>query len=206
MRAILSLLLCGLLASGCDHGDGGPSHDFGDNDPNVVACVGDSLTQGANGIGAPYPSRLAAMSGKRVLNFGSHGTQTSQGAASIGSALAQRPGYVCILFGSNDAIMGVNPETTREYVRRIVVACKNNRSVPLLATPPPMTGRHELYAEGVRRIADVIREVASEQGVDLVDLYAAFGSDPSAYLNPDDGLHLSDAGGDLVAKKFNSRL
>ena len=206
MRLFPTLVLSALLVAGCDHGGDSPSRDFGDNEPIVVACVGDSLTQGANGIGAPYPSRLAAMSGKRVLNFGSHGSQASQGAASIGSVLAHRPGYVCILFGSNDAIMGVNPETTRDYVRRIVVACKNNRSVPLLATPPPMNGKHELYAGDVRRVAEVIREVASEQGVDLIDLHAAFGSDPSRYLNPEDGLHLSDAGGDLVAKKFNNRL
>lgn len=201
---ILPALLSVLLLAACDHGGGGPSHDFGNNDPNVVACVGDSLTQGVNCIGAPYPTRLAAMSGKRVLNFGRHGTVASEGASTIASALARHPGYVCILFGSNDAIHGVDYETTRQNIRRIVVACKNNQSVPLLATPPPMIGGHELYAGHADRVAEVIREIATEQGVTLVDLHAAFGSDPSPYLNPDDGLHLSEAGGDLVAKKFNA--
>ena len=205
MRTLLPLVLCALFTAGCDHGGGGSSHDFGDNDPNVVACVGDSITQGYNCIGAPYPSRLAPMSGKAVLNYGVHGSRSSYGASVIGSVLARRPGYVCILFGANDAIMGDDPATTKENLRRIVVACKNNKTVPLLATPTPMNGPHSLYAGNVRQVAEAVRQLASEEGVTLVDLHAAFGSDPSAYLNPDDGLHLSDAGGDLVAKKFNSR-
>ena len=40
----------------------------------------------------------------------------------------------------------------------------------------------------------------------LVDFYKAFGEQPERYLNPDDGLHLSDEGGEFVAKKFNSRI
>ena len=35
---------------------------------------------------------------------------------------------------------------------------------------------------------------------------AAFSGEPARYLNPADGLHFSDAGGDLVARKFDSKL
>ena len=38
----------------------------------------------------------------------------------------------------------------------------------------------------------------SKEKVKLVDLNAAFGNG-DGYLNPEDGLHLSDAGGDLMA-------
>jgi lysophospholipase L1-like esterase len=53
----------------------------------------------------------------------------------------------------------------------------------------------------VSGIAKQVRALAREENVRLVDLNAAFGSG-GKYLNPADGLHLSDAGGDLMARKF----
>ena len=54
-------------------------------------------------------------------------------------------------------------------------------------------------------IAQHVRALAREEGVPLVDLNAAFG-DGKKYLNPSDGLHLNNAGGDLVARKFNEAI
>ena len=176
------------------------------DDPNLVVCMGDSLTAGVNCIGAPYPARLAGMCGKKVLNYGVGGVTASYGASTVGSVLAKNPGYVCILYGSNDAICGVDTETTVAHLRSIVAACKAHKSKPILATPPIMRGSHTIYNGGAEDIAIRLRQVAKDEGIDLVDLNAAMEGDPEKYLNMSDGLHFSDAGGDLVAKKFDSKL
>lgn len=197
------LLLVPIIITGCE-GSSSDGWDFGDNDPNLVACLGDSITSGYNSEGAPYPSRLAAMSGKNVLNFGSPGATSSYGASAIGSVVARKPGYVCILLGSNDAIHGRSVESTRENLRQVIAVCKANNCKPIIATPPKMIASHEIYDPAAERAADGIRQLAKEEGVALVHLYKAFGNG-EAYL-VSDGLHLSEAGGDLVAKQFNSRL
>lgn len=202
----LAAALLSILPAGCGgDGDGGGGGDFGDNDKNLVACVGDSITQGFNCIGAPYPSRLAGFSGKQVKNYGLGGTHSGYGVSIIGTVLARKPGYVCILFGANDCIRGDNLNGTVENLRRIVRACKANKSKPLLATPTPMNGEHSLYNPAVTTLAAAIKRMAKEEGVTCVDLNSAFG-DGSKYLNPSDGLHMNDAGSDLIAKKFNSKM
>ena len=36
--------------------------------PNLIVCLGDSITEGYRCIGAPYPTRLSQMSGRPVRN------------------------------------------------------------------------------------------------------------------------------------------
>lgn len=174
------------------------------NDPNLVACLGDSITEGSNSEGVPYPSRLAAMAGKRVLNYGAGGTTSSAGIGAVATALGRRPGYVCILYGANDCISGVPAETTVAHLRHIVRACRNNGTKAIVATPTPMTGSHERFNAGAAALAPAIKAMAKEEGADCVDLFGAFGS--GAGLLGEDGLHMTDAGNDLIARKFNSKL
>ena len=210
-KTFKAFLLAGIAAafslavSGCG-GDDGDGFDYGNNDPNLVACVGDSLTQGYHCIGAPYPTRLAQMSGKTVLNYGVAGSHSDYGVGIIGAVLARRPGTVCVMFGSNDAIHGRDMMHTKANLRSIVSAAKANVSKVVLALPPRMTGEHARFDHRVRLLAEHIRALAKEEGVKLVDFYKAFGNEPESYLNPADGLHLSDEGGNFVAKKFNSRI
>ena len=205
--AALAASLLSLVPAGCggDDDDGGGGGDIAEgNNRDLVACVGDSITQGYACDGAPYPSRLATMSGKTVLNYGVGGTTSSYGVSVIGSVLGRKPGYVCILFGANDAIHEEAQEKTVGNLRRIVQTCKANGSRPLLATPTPMKDGHVLFSGRVNRLAEAIRTMAKEEGVSCVDLNKAFG-DGGGLLNAD-GLHMTDAGSDLIAKKFNSRM
>ncbi len=189
---------------GCEDDGGGGDHDFGDNDPNLVICVGDSITQGYACDGAPYPSQLAAMSGKQVRNLGIGGAESGVGASRISSQLSCKPGYVCILYGANDAICGGGAGGAKENIRAIISACKKNKSVPIVATTPPMIGEHGIFNDAAKSINEAIRAVAGEEGVGLVDLYGAFGSG-EAYL-VSDGLHPNAAGAELIARKFNGAL
>ena len=171
-------------------------------DPNVVLCLGDSITEGYRCIGLPYPSRLANMSGKSVRNYGKGGKLASYGAGIAEQALQkENPGIVCILFGANDAIHHVSASETKENLRKIIRLCKKYNAKPIIATPTPQIGSHERFNSGVKAIASQVRSLAREENVTLVDLNSAFGSGKS-YLNPADGLHLSDAGGNLMAREF----
>ena len=203
LRAGMAAVLC-LSLAGCGGDD--DKFDYGNNDPNLVVCLGDSLTQGYHCIGAPYPTRLAQMSGKTVLNYGVAGAHSEYGASIVGSALSRRPGPVCIMFGSNDAIHGRDMMHTKANLRAIVSAAKANGSKVVLAVPPRMSFGHAKFDHRVRFLAEHIRALAKEEGVRLVDFYKAFGEQPERYLNPEDGLHLSEEGGEFVAKKFNSRI
>ncbi len=171
-------------------------------DPNIVLCLGDSITEGYRCIGLPYPSRLAQLSGRTVRNYGKGGKLASYGASIAEDALRrENPGIVCILFGANDAIHHVSSSTTKENLRRIIRLCRKYNAKPIIATPTPQIGSHARFNSGVKAIASQVRSLAREENVALVDLNSAFG-DGKKYLNPADGLHLSDAGGSLMAREF----
>lgn len=194
------------LFSGCEDSGGGGGDDVGDNDKDLVICVGDSITQGFRCDGAPYPSQLAAMTGKTVRNMGITGARASVGASRISSQLGCKPGYVCILYGANDAIKqgGSSAPYVKEQIRAIIVACKDNKSIPILGTVTPMVRGHRLFDGGARAINIALRELAKEEGVKLVDLYNEFG-EGEAYLGID-GLHPNAAGAELIAKCFAEKL
>ena len=171
-------------------------------DPNIVLCLGDSITEGYRCIGLPYPSRLAQLSGRSVRNYGKGGKLASYGASIAEDALRkENPGIVCILFGANDAIHHVSPSATKENLRKIIRLCRQYNAKPIIATPTPQIGSHARFNSGVKAIASQVRSLAREENVSLVDLNSAFG-DGKKYLNPADGLHLSDAGGSLMAREF----
>ena len=194
----MALLASAVLFFGCEHDDG--EVDVGDNDINLVVCAGDSITLGYACDGPTYPTQLAAMSGKRVRNCGVGGVTASYGASKISSYLSCKPGYVCILYGANDAICDGTPAGVKRNLRSIIAACKNNKSIPILATTPPMIKGHKLYNGAARAVNEAIRELASEEGVALVDLYKAFGSGEEYLVS--DGLHPNAAGAELIAKCF----
>ncbi len=193
------------LFCGCEDGGGG-GDDVGDNNKDLVVCLGDSITYGYACDGAPYPSQLAAMTGKTVLNYGVPGARASAGTSRIDSVLSRKPGYVCILYGANDAIKegGSSANSVKASLRAMIVACKENKTIPIVATTPPMIREHSLFDGGARAINEAIRSVASEEGARLVDLYGPFGSGEE-YLGPD-GLHPNGAGAELIAKCFAGAL
>ena len=215
-RALLSFL-CLLLpvavaTSGCEDGGGGngggssSGTDSSGNDAGLVVCIGDSITAGQNCDGAPYPSRLAALSGKKVVNLGSGGAMSAQAPAAASSAVARKPAWVCILYGSNDATHGVSPETVKENLRAAVATCKAAGAKPVLGTPPPQILGHRAFADAVERVRAAVVALGKEEGVPVADLWAAMSSDPEKWIKRADGLHLTDAGGGLVASKFNERI
>ncbi len=197
-----------LLAPGCEDDDdssgGGGGAISEEMNRDLVVCVGDSITQGYACDGAPYPAQLAGITGKSVVNKGVGGVTAEAAPSAVRSAIAQKPAYICILYGSNDAIAGRDPNITKEQLRVAVAACKEAGIKPIIGTPPPMRDGHSLFNGGAKGIAEAIRKMASEEGVACVDLYGAFG-DGTGLLVPD-GLHPNAAGALLIAQKFAGAL
>ena len=200
-----ALLLLVLGCGGEENNQAPVLDDFGGNDPNVVVAFGDSITAGVDGGGAPYPVRLAALSGRRVVNSGVGGQESGPGLSRLGGVLAAcQPGYICILFGANDVIRGLDQNNTIANLQAMVQKARANKNVPILATLTPMIREHGIWNSAVNRLNDAIRSLASAEGVTLVDLNVEFGD--AEVLLLDDGLHPNDQGNQIIALAFNDVL
>ena len=202
---LLALVLPPLLAlslSACNDSGGGNDEsniDFGDNDPNQVVCVGDSITEGrCVPAGDPYPARLDGLSDKNVANEGRCGERSGEGASRIGSVLNRHnPGYIIILYGANDAIFGYSVDQVLGNLRNICNAAIANKTVPILMTCTPTYDGHAFAAGRLQEYSAAIRNLGKELKIKVVDLEKEFGNERSFIQG--DGLHPSDTGTALIA-------
>lgn len=208
-RFLRWLMMFGLLAVvGCnDSSDGEPEEviDFGDNDPNLIVCQGDSITEGGSGeLGPPYPDRLAAMSGKATVNEGDGGERSGEGADRVDGVLAKyKPGYLVIFYGANDAIFNISADSVIDNIRYMITAAQNNKTVPIVCTVLPTYGSRGFANGRTQEYSQRIRVLCRETGARLADVRAEFGDDESLFL---DGLHPTDAGLDIIAMTVNEQL
>ncbi len=198
------------LVAGCNHSDSNNNadikkgldlSDIGDNDTNVVVCIGDSITEGS-AESVPYPAQLGALVGKTVINEGRGGERSTTGAERAEGVLRERkPAVLIILYGANDLIQGYDDDTVLDALSLILEAARANKTVPVLTTLTPMIRGHELWGGAVKALNERIRELAAAQGAALVDLEQEFSSAPELYLG-DDGLHPTDLGNQVIAAAF----
>jgi len=208
-RTIGGAAAAGLLAlAGCESDGGGhlgDGHDFGPNNPDLLVAFGDSITAGS-GLADPgseaYSVKLAGMLGKTVVNRGYPGASSYEGLDRIYSILDDtRPGFLLILFGVNDLIMGYGEEAAADNLRIMIQACRDNKTIPVVATLTPVFGSYRALSSGVRRLNDSINQLCSDLDVPRVDLSGAFEDNPVYLL--EDGLHPNDAGHTLMAVTFH---
>ena len=116
--------------------------------------------------------------------------------------------YVSTNGSGNQSAYVVTRKEVRDYFDGIVVAVAEFEGLagarPIVATPVPQRGKWDSYNDRVSELASAIRALAATEGVTCVDLHSAFGSG-AGYIQSD-GLHLTDAGGALVARKFAAAL
>lgn len=199
-------LACVILL-GCDGGGSGgdpwADHDFGSNDRNLYVAMGDSITAGSclDNYADGYVPKLAGMLQKTVINEGIPGSATDVGVDIVHGLLDDvRPGFLLILYGINDLIMGYDEAIVINNLRTIIQAAKNNKTVPIIATLTPVTGSYSGLTSGVKRLNASIRQMAAAENVALVDLEDAMNWN-AAYMLPD-GLHPNAAGNDVMAATF----
>lgn len=208
---IAKLLACSLIMLAlvsCEGGGGGiaDGHDFGDNDPNLYVAFGDSITEGygLDNYYECYPVRLAGMLGKTVANEGVGGNRSAEGFARVDRVLrSYKPGYLLILFGSNDLIHRWSQTYTIANLRAIIQAAKNNKTIPVIATVPPACKGYQFIAGDVVSLNILIREMADEEDVHVVDLEKELNGKPELFS---DGLHPNAEGHAIIAAAFNDVL
>jgi len=101
--------------------------------------------------------------------------------------------YTIILAGTNDIIAGSSIDTIIENINTIAA---NVEGTPIVLTIPPIDGRGNRVANNVEVLNDRIRNLNYK----VVDIYKYLNDDWQRF-NSGDGIHLSDAGNDLIAEK-----
>lgn len=201
--ACLVVVAAVALVCGCDGGGGGGSSiDFGDNDPLKYIAIGDSITRGT-GTAPGYPAFLSLILGVPVENRGVGSAMTDDGVSAARSALRSKPGFLLILYGSNDAIQGRGTDQAEANLREIVRMAVANKTVPVIATLPHITGSRIGFDAAAGRISERIRVLAPEEGARLVELRDRLGDDPLLFQ---DGLHPTAETDELIAKLWARRL
>jgi acyl-CoA thioesterase-1 len=187
---------------------------IGGNHADVYVAFGDSITRGdGSSAGRGYlpglQARLQAQfSEATIFNQGRDGTNSFEGADRIERNLGSLPGYVLILYGTNDwnspECQVAPPCHTVENLRKIVQFVKRVHSLPFLATLIPVNPA--INADRNQWVATIntgIKTMAREEGAFLVDLNQAFqnqGGDLSRFFS--DSVHPNDAGYDVIANGF----
>jgi len=199
MRILLLALLSIMTASAAE--------------PIKVACVGDSITQGAGAKpGQSYPSQLQALlgSGYQVGNFGVSGrTLLKKGdfpywkEKKYQAALAMEPAIVIIMLGTNDTKpqnWKFEAEFAADY-RELVKSFQSLKSKPkvFVCRPVPVLGKgnYGINEENVQKEIPRVDALARELGCGVIDMHAALAKFPE--MLPD-RVHPNTAGAGEMAK------
>jgi acyl-CoA thioesterase-1 len=189
-----------------------------------VACVGDSITQGVGTTGGnSYPTALGRLlgAGYQVGNFGDSGSTMMKAPAStsywitpaFGNSKTFAPDVVVIMLGTNDSKTNVwkgGNNTYRADYRAMIaeLAALPSRPRLHLALPPPaLTTNFTISGPVIQNdIIPLIRAIAAEAGLPVIDVNAAFNPDPRKYFGAGngtdigDGIHPNNAGAMAIAR------
>lgn len=207
----------------------------------TIVAFGDSNTQGANWLENQYDNKnkwtnLLKSNVQKVINSGVGGDTTNQGMERFEQdVLKYKPDKVLVMFGTNDAVMlkpnqpQVSKELFKKNMQYFIDNIKAAGAEPILMTTLPIIegskdkfyySRHDqsLYPNGSREwhnsYNDIVRELAKENKVDLIDNWKVFIDNSgntdrdlieSDYIDPS-GTHLSENGSKLIYKNILSNL
>ena len=191
----------------------------------VIAAIGASITEGAGASNMQtesYPAQLQnALGGDyKVLNFGKSGRTVRRGLPSYDSAplpwIENRqfegvkeavPDIAIINMGTNDSRTTHVPATTVENFRQaydylLDELYKINSEMRVIVCTVPSTWENDLAIsnDNIRNIiAPVVRQIAAERGLELVDLFDITKNKSQLTC---DGVHFTTRGYGMFAKIF----
>jgi len=180
--------------------------------PIRVACVGDSITQGAGTNGNPYPKQLQGLLGDKweVGNFGvsgrtmlRKGNQPYWNEKAYQNALAFKPDVVIIKLGTNDTKPGNMAheaefaQDTRDLVKSFLALESKPRVFLCRPVPVIDKGNFSITEENLQKLMPHIDAVAKELQIDIIDMYAPLKDKPE--LIPDK-VHPNAEGAAVMAK------
>ncbi len=170
------------------------------------------VTFGASNTALPsWPMDVAEELNMHLVNSGIGGNDTSHGRVRFQrDVLAHDPDFVTICFGTNDfnrqktGEPQVTPEDYRANLVYFITELKKIDAVPILVTSPIIQeyacGGGSLYPqgtvnEGLDVYVNIVRELAEEYKVPLVDVHAMMDESYTAdEVLVSDGVHLTETG------------
>ncbi|OAI12136.1 arylesterase [Methylomonas lenta] len=164
-------------------------------DQAVILAFGDSLTYGTGAAAEhDYPSILAGLAGREVINAGVPGEISSEGLIRLPALLDEyQPNLLILIHGGNDILRQINPEQTRDNLKAMIAEAKQ-RNIAVVLMGVPKFGLVFLHS------AEFYAELAqSEQvPVDLESLPTILASNALK----SDTVHPNDAGYAQLAKNI----
>lgn len=205
----ITIISLAVYTAGCDGGGGGGGinrNNVGDNDPNTILFIGDSITGDVNYPGVPpYPAVVQSLEPElNIINSGRGNDTSANGAGRIGGELARyKPAVVFILYGAVDLIRGTRYQTVAANIRSMVNQAKANQTIPVVCTILPIP-RTEPLLQASRDVNVFIREAARQEGAKILDLEKEFRGSEEQLLP--DGLHPNGDGVFIMASAAAERL
>ena len=182
------------------------------------------VTKGRAAPPSSYPSVLQSLLGERyvgqspvVINEGVGGEQITEDGGTKDDTLnrlrtrlaVNQPEVLLLQEGINDLnSFAHHVEATEQLVkplRDMIREARNRRAQVFLGTLLPTDPggcRGGLGWDLVAPANDHIRALAASEGVELVDLFAAFGGTPGPHIGSEDGLHPTPVGYEKIARTF----
>ena len=179
---------------------------------HIIACLGDSLTEGADvDKGFRWTSLVANSLGRVVHNCGIGG-DTTQGmlARFYPEVLGLKPDYVIITGGTNDLWWDAGISAILGNVFSIVCQARYHDITPIIGLPlpvdlvaarqqdfaAPLSG-YDRFEEKLHLLIEKLTEAAGNSEVPVIDFYSDFCSEngqADRLLYLEDGLHPNRAG------------
>ena len=163
--------------------------------PEILA-FGDSLT---GGLGLPaseaFPARLQALLEEdgidvKIVNSGVSGDTTTDGLARLDWALADKPDFVILALGANDALRGINPKIVRANLDKMIEKIQTSGAKVLLLG---MLAPTNWGTEYERAFDMIYPELAKAHDVPLYP-FILDGVAMNPALNQPDGMHPNERG------------
>jgi lysophospholipase L1-like esterase len=182
-----------------------------------IACVGNSITAGTvvGGTAYAYPAFASALlgSGYTVNNYGVSGTCMLKNSDSpywrdgmLKDVFSFLPNVVTISLGGNDSKPqnwdSHNQEFKRDYNAMIdtLSAMSSHPKIWLVLPVPVITPNYGINDTAVRKIIVIIRQIATERGLPIIDENTPLLAKPQLYTS--DGVHPNVAGEDTMGHVF----
>lgn len=221
-KRICSILLTGTLMTGCFAMSGCAPKGKALDGARLVT-FGDSLTAGGT-----WPRSVAEECNMYLFNGAKGGITSKQALERFDKYVANRdPDFVTLSFGMNDLIMEAKNKprvSLDDYKQNLKTLCE--KVVALDATPILLTVSYldsdifwSSQAQKKSNYADVgtplewldqynakVRELAEEEGYDLVDIRAACDEYPTSEFLKSDGIHLASKGNEVYTQLISSYL
>ncbi|MDM5270577.1 GDSL-type esterase/lipase family protein [Sulfurovum sp. zt1-1] len=220
MKIRYIVLILSIVSSALFIACGGGGGTISDSENKIrVACIGDSITYGANLPSTQsYPSQLSTLLGEEwaVENFGVSGTtalkDTSQSywnSSKFISSHDYNPDIVVIMFGTNDLKPSnwvYKDQFISDYTD-LIESYKTLSSQPAvyICYPPPVYNDAQGYpSENIPlELIPMIDDIASINNVPIIDNYSILYD--KEYLFPDD-VHPNAEGAQMIAEEVYSHI